>query len=194
MRDRQTADLLEAMKKAATAMKRAGLPFALAGGGAAYARGAAMPTHDIDFVILEEDADAVAKALADSGMRIAHPPEGWLIKAYDGDSMVDLIFKIADEPVTPELLARAEQLEVSAVRMPVLDATDLVLSWLRAFSEHHADFAATLTLVRPVREQADWNKIRRETRDSPFAHAFLTLLEGLRVLPGGRGQMVEVER
>lgn len=179
--------LLDSMKKAAAALGRSGIPFALAGGAAAYARGAGPPAHDIDFVIGEQDADAAGKTLADCGMRIVHPPEGWLIKAYDGDSMLDLIFRLAGEPVTPALLQRAEELEVAAVRVPVLRGTDLVLSWLRSFSEHHADFASALTAVRPLREQVDWPAVREGCGGSPFAAAFLLLLERLQVIPPPEG-------
>jgi hypothetical protein len=179
--------LIDCMKRVAADLTRAGVPFALAGGGAAYARGAAAPTHDIDFVLCPDDATAAAGVLADGGMRIEHPPENWLVKAYDGAAMVDLIFKVNGRPVTPELLARAELMEVAAVRMPVLDATDLVISWLRSFTEHYADFAATLTLVRPLREQADWPRVRTETCGAPFAEAFLVLLERLGVIKAGEG-------
>jgi hypothetical protein len=44
-------------------------------------------------------------------------------------------------------------MNVEAVPMPVVTATDLAISWLAAFFEHHADFAGTLTCVRPLREQ-----------------------------------------
>ncbi len=52
------APLIETMKKAAAVLRQAAIPFALTGGAAAYARGAAPPVHDVDFVILPEDADA----------------------------------------------------------------------------------------------------------------------------------------
>src|SRR5207248_4124548 len=87
-----SAALLETMKRAATALRQAGLPFALAGGAAAYARGAAPPLHDVDFVIGQADAEAAAHALAACNMKVEHPPEGWLVKAFDGDEMVDLIY------------------------------------------------------------------------------------------------------
>jgi hypothetical protein len=177
--------LLETMKAAAAGLREAGVAFALAGGFAAYARGAAVPTHDIDFVIGRQDAAAAAAALAAQGMRIAEPPEGWLIKAFDGPRMVDLIFELAGHPDTGAVLARATEMDVAAVRMPVLVATDLVISWLCAFSEHYADFADTLTYVRPLREQVDWHEVRRQTCDSPFAEAFLLLLHRLQVLPPG---------
>jgi len=187
-----SAALLATMKKAAMILRQAGVPLALAGGAAAYARGAAPPLHDVDFVIGEADADDAAHALAASGMTIERPPEGWLIKAFDGDQMIDLIFSLGGHPVTRELLDRAEEMDVEAIRLPVLDATDLAISWLRSFSEHHADFAGALTNVRPMREQVDWDLVRRETAGSAFARAFLVLLEGLDVIaaaeePAGTG-------
>lgn len=174
--------LIDTLKAAASALLSAGVPFALAGGSAAYARGAAPPFHDVDFVIMESDVSAAAKALTDAGMRVEFPPEDWLIKAFDDDRMVDLIFRLAGEPVTEELLRRADEMDVAAIRMPVLNATDLVLSWLKSFSEHHADFAGTLTCVRPLREQVDWATVRAEIGHSPFGHSFLVLLEGLKVI------------
>jgi hypothetical protein len=174
--------VLETLKRAATVMSKAGVPFALVGSVAAYARGGALPSHDVDFALMEQDVPAAEKALAGAGMDIVHPPEDWLVKAYDNGTLVDLIFRLSGDPVGPGLLSRAEELDVAAVRMPVVDATDLVLSWLRAFSEHHADFAMTLMHVRPLREQVDWERVRTEVGDSPFAGAFLVLLERLQVL------------
>jgi hypothetical protein len=174
--------VIGALKRAAAAMHKAGVPFALVGSAAAYARGGALPSHDVDFVLMEQDVPAAAKTLAGIGMEIVHPPEDWLVKAYDDGTLVDLIFRLSGEPVGPDLLSRAEEFDVAAIRMPVVAATDLVLSWLRAFSEHHADFAVTLTHVRPLREQVDWERVRAETAGSPFARAFLVLLEQLHVL------------
>lgn len=179
--------LLDTLKRAATVLRDVGLPYALAGGGAAYARGAALPTHDVDFVIMETDKDAAAAAFESCGMRVERPPEGWLIKAFDDDRMIDLIFQLAGHPDTRAVLDRAEEMNVAAVPMPVLTATDLAISWLASFSEHYADFATTLTCVRPLREQVDWARVRAETGGSPFATAFLVLLSELRVLPQEEG-------
>ncbi len=176
--------LIDTLKKAATVLRDQGLPFALAGGGAAYARGAAPPVHDVDFAIREADAEAAARAFTAQGMRVEVPPEGWLIKAYDDDRMVDLIFRLAGHQDMDAVLGRAEEINVAAVPMPVLSATDLTIGWLSAFSEHHADFAATLTCVRPLREQVDWGRVCAETAESPFATAFLVLLRELRIWTG----------
>jgi Uncharacterised nucleotidyltransferase len=179
--------LLDTLKKAAMVLRDAGLPFALAGGTAAYARGGGLPVHDLDLVILESDVEAAASALRDGGMRVERPPEGWLIKAFDDDRMVDLIFRLAGHPDTRALLDRAEELPVAAVPMLVISATDLVISLLRAFSEHHADFAIALTCVRPLREQVDWPRVRDQVAGAPFAEAFLILLERLGIGEGGKG-------
>lgn len=174
--------LLGTLKKAATVLRDEGLPFALAGGAAAYARGASLPMHDVDFVIHEADTRAVARAFEARGMRVEVPPEGWLIKAYDENRMVDLIFRLAGHPDMRAVLDRAGEVSVAAVPMPVVSATDLAIAWLAAFSEHHADFAATLTCVRPLREQVDWGRVRAATAGSPFAAAFFVLLRELRIL------------
>jgi len=42
--------LIDTLKKAAGVLRDEDLPYALAGGAAAYARGAMPPTHDVDFV------------------------------------------------------------------------------------------------------------------------------------------------
>jgi hypothetical protein len=174
--------LIDTLKRAAGVLRDESLPFALAGGAAAYARGAAPPTHDVDFVIREADADAAARALEAQGMRIEIPPEGWLIKAYDEDRMIDLIFRLSGHLDMQAVLNRAEEMNVAAVLMPVVTATDLAIAWLASFSEHHADFAGTLSCVRPLREQVDWNRVRAETAGSAFATAFLILLRELRIL------------
>lgn len=176
------AGLLALMATAADALTCAGVPFALAGGAAAYARGGTPPEHDVDFVIRPQDVRAATTALAGAGLRVVDPPEDWLVKAFDGDAMLDVIFCLSDEPVTADLLGRAGVLEVQGVRLPVLAATDLAISWLRAFSEDYADFGRVLAMVRPIREQADWAAVRAATRGSAFADAFLVLLERLHVI------------
>lgn len=66
--------------------------------------------------------------------------------------------------------------------MPVLSATDLVSGLLAAFSEHHCDFGAVLSVVRPLREKIDWRQVRAEQGDAPMPAAFLYLLERLQVI------------
>ncbi|WP_167367986.1 nucleotidyltransferase family protein [Streptomyces agglomeratus] len=179
----RTQAILEAAKRVASRLKSCGLPFALVGSVAAYAHGVpASFQHDADFCILREDAEAVTEALEAAGIEVRVPPEDWLIKAHSHGEEIDLIFELARQPVTRELLSRAQTLPVDSVHMPVLSPTDLMSSQLHAFSEHHCDFGAVLPIARTLREKIDWDRLRREHQDSPMPDAFLYLLERLHVI------------
>jgi hypothetical protein len=62
--------------------------------------------------------------------------------------------------------------------MPV---DDLLVSKLLSLSEHHLDFGRALEISRSLREQIDWDDVRRRTQHSPFARSFLNLLAELGV-------------
>jgi hypothetical protein len=165
-------------------LKKKEHPFALAGSVAVYAHGGTQNLqHDVDFCIRPEDAGAVAATLHEAGLTVYTPPEDWLLKAVCLGQQVDLIFELAHEPVTREMLDRAEELSVDSVLMPVLSPTDLVRSLLAAFSEHHCDFGAVLPIARTLREKIDWDEVRRTCGDAPMPAAFFFILERLEIIP-----------
>lgn len=174
--------LLETLKRTAAALTEASVEFAVTGSAAAYARGAGPPHKDVDFVLLERDVAHALDALASIGLQPFNPPEDWLVKAYDEERLVDLIFRPVGRPVTPELLHRAERLDIAGLGVPVVTATDLMTMQLLALAEHACDFTDALGQARVVREQVDWGQVREETADSPFAYAFLVLLERLHII------------
>ncbi|CAM5633176.1 nucleotidyltransferase family protein [Streptomyces fumanus] len=181
--DRNQA-ILQAAKQVGALLKKTGLPFALAGSVAVYAHGGTQNLqHDVDFCIRPQDADAVAGALAEAGLTVYTPPEDWLLKATCLGQQVDLIFELAHEPVSTELLDRAEELSVDSVLMPVLSPTDLLGGLLAAFSEHHCDFGAVLPIARTLREKIDWDALRRARGDEPMPAAFFYILERLEIVP-----------
>ena len=175
-------EMCEAMKKGAGALRDAGIPFVLGGGLAAWARGGPPSNHDVDFLVKPEDADRAVHALEDAGMRIQRPPEGWLLKAFDGDVMVDVIFEPATGAVDDALIERAEEREVMSARMRVLALEDIMASKLLALNETHLDFAGSLEVARAVREQVNWEEVRERTRESPYAKAFFALVEELGIV------------
>lgn len=175
--------ILEATKQVAAVLKRNDHDFALAGSVAVYAHGGTGNLqHDADFCIKPEDAEAVAATLEEAGLAVYAPPEDWLLKAKCLGQDIDLIFELAHQPVTAELLGRAVELPVDSVRMPVLAPTDLMRALLAAFSEHHCDFGAVLPIARQLREMVDWQAVRDECGDAPMPSAFLYLLERLDVI------------
>jgi hypothetical protein len=167
------------------ALKRAGIPFALCGGYAAWARGAPEPEHDADFLVAEVDARRAAEGLAAGGLRVEEPPEDWLVKVVDGEDFVDVLWRAGGAPVDPALVARADVLPVLSVEMPVLTATDVLATKLAALDEHYCDFSRLLPTARALREQVDWDRVRRDVAHNDFAVVFLVLLERLGIVEGG---------
>ena len=164
-------------------LKQGDIGFALGGGYAGWALGGPEPEHDVDFVVADADAVRAKQVLADAGLRVEQPPEDWLFKVFDGDAMVDLVFRTANVPVEAPLLGRAVDVEVLSVRMPVLSATDLLVTKMLALTEHACDYGKVLPSARALREQVDWPQVREATAHNPFAAALLVLLERLEVAP-----------
>ena len=175
--------IVDTMKKAAAILRDAEIPFALAGGLGAWPRGGPATDHDVDFYVKPDDAERAQRALVDAGMQPHDPPEDWLLKVYDDDVLIDLIFRPSGGPVTDEELARAEELEVLAMRVPVAPLEDILATKLLALTEQEPDFSGVLELARSVREQVDWDDVRERTTQSPFAKAFFTLAEELAIAP-----------
>jgi hypothetical protein len=172
------------MKKAAGALRAADIPFALAGGLAVWARGGPRTEHDVDFLVRPADAERALQVLVDAGMRGERPPEGWLLKAWDDGTMIDLIYEPRGGPVDDAWFDRAEELDVYATTMPVASLGDVLVTKLLALNEQNLDYSGVLEMARSVREQIDWDYVRERTAGSPYAAAFLTLLEELNVVSG----------
>lgn len=179
----EQAALREALKATAVALKKSGLAFALGGGYASWAHGGPEPDHDVDFVITEADAERAAKVLRNAGLRVEQPPEDWLFKVFTEDAaMVDIIFRINGNPVDTALLERAQTYEVLSVQMPVISATDLVISKINALDEHTCDYSHLLPVARALREQVEWKRLREAVAGNDFGAVFLILLERLGIV------------
>ena len=166
--------LRSGLKRVAVALKESGVPFALAGGYAAWVRGAPEPEHDVDFLICESDADTTRKHLQARGIDTIDAAEDWLFKAQVDGIVVDVLLR--GQGLDPEgMLDRAETVSVLSVRMPVLTATDVTAEKLLALDEHYCDLSAVLPTLRALREQLDWTDLRSRVAGHPFAEAVLFL-------------------
>jgi hypothetical protein len=187
-------DLRDALKRAASALKAHGPAFALAGSYALWVYGGPEPVHDVDFVVAEPDTEAAALTLEKAGFHIERTPEDWLFKACVGeDFVIDVLHQLNGKPIDEALVTAAEEFDVLAIRMPVLSPTHVLTEKLESLNEHNCDFSALLPAVRAVREQADWEQIRRNTADNPFAVAFLVLTDRLGIT-GSPSRGVAVRR
>jgi predicted nucleotidyltransferase len=181
------AEIEHALKRAAAALRDAGVPFLLGGSLASWARGGPETRHDLDLMIRPSDVDTALEALTEAGMRPERPPEDWLVKAWDGDTLVDLIYCPKGLPVNDDLIARGEELSVLGMEMRVMALEDVMATKLLALTEHSLRYEGLLQIARALREQIDWAAVRARTESSPFARAFFTLAEGLDIVPAAPG-------
>src|SRR5215211_1545832 len=155
----------------------------LGGSLACWARGGPAVAGDLDFMVKPVDAERALEALVRVGMREERPPEQWLLKAWDGDHLVDIIFEAAGLPITDEVFDRADSLEVAAMRIPVMALEDVITTKLFAMNERSLDYEHVVQIARSLREQIDWDAVRDRTADSPYAAPFFTLVERLGIAP-----------
>jgi predicted nucleotidyltransferase len=191
------SDIEATLKKAAAALREAEIPFLLGGSLASWARGGPETRHDLDIMLKHEDAERALEALEQVGMRPERPPEEWLVKAWDGDVLVDLIYWPKGLPIDDEVIARGEEMPVLSMTVRVMALEDVIATKLNAMTEHSLRYESLLSIVRALREQVDWQAVRERTEDSPFARAFFVMLEGLGIVdlpaePPRRGATVRV--
>jgi Uncharacterised nucleotidyltransferase len=178
-------DIQDTLKRSAAALKDAGIDFVLAGGMACWARGGPATTHDLDYMVRPEDSDRALETLVAAGMRVERPPEEWLVKAWEGEVLIDLIFEPIGMVVDDELFDRSGVLDVLGISMNVMHVDDVLTAKLLALHEHYLDYEPLIDIARSLREQIDWPALRRRTDQSPYARAFFVIAEGLGISSEG---------
>jgi predicted nucleotidyltransferase len=180
--DTPFADIESTLKKAAATLRDAQIPFLLGGSLAAWARGGPDTQHDIDLMLKEEDVDRALAALEEAGFKRDIPPEDWLVKAWDGDVLVDLIHHARGLPIDDAVIGRGEELTIRSMHVRVMALEDVLTTKLMALTEHDLRYDSLLRISRALRERIDWDYVREHTAESPFARAFFVMLEGLGVV------------
>jgi predicted nucleotidyltransferase len=182
--------LLETMMHVAAALRDAEVPYLLAGSFAVWARGGPAHDTDLDFAIKTDDVERAIAALEAAGMRQKRTPEEWLAKVCEGDVQVDLIFDPAGLEIDDEVLERGDDIEVKGMTFRVMAIDDVMTTKLFAFKEHYLDYESTLEMARMVREQIDWDELRRRCAEYAYAKPFFTLAEELGVIGRPDGDVV----
>jgi predicted nucleotidyltransferase len=186
-------ELAAAMMTVAAALRDAEVPYLLAGSWAVWARGGPAHHTDLDFVVHERDAGRAMQAIVDAGLDECDTPEEWLRKAQSGNVEVDLIFNPAGLTVDDDALARGDDIEVNGMTFRVMSIDDVMTTKLFAFKEHYLDYEDILEMARTLREQIDWDELRRRCVGYPYAQPFFTLVEELGVIERSEGGVVEGE-
>ena len=174
-------ELTASLKRCAAWLRDAEVDFVLAGSLAAWARGGPPVSGDIDFLVRPAQVQRAREALLAHGLQVEQPPEGWLVKAWDQEALIDLIHEPAGLEVD-ETFERADTISVLSVDMPVMAVDDVLVNKLLSFEEHYIDFVGLLPFARALREQADWEAVRRRTDHSAIAVGFFAMAERLGIL------------
>ena len=183
------------MKRVAAALREAGVPHLLAGSYASWARGGPERRNDLDFVVKPDDLDAAMEALETHGMERVDNPEEWLSKVRDVNGvMVDVIHRPAGLPIDDAVIARGDDVEVAGMTFSVMALEDVLTTKLFAFKEHYLDYEAILEMARTLREQVDWEELRRRAGDYPYAKPFFVLAEELGVIERSNGGVAPPEQ
>ncbi len=150
------------------------IPYAIIGGIAASALSRPRSTHDIDFFIRPEDAEAALEALSRHGFETERTDERWLFKGWMGKMMVDVIFKSqGDIYFDDEMHRRARAIEYHGRKVPAVAPEDLIIIKCAVASEvgphHWHDALAVLSHA-----QVDWAYLMKRGRKA--ARRLLSLL------------------
>ena len=186
-------ELTRAMMDVAAALRNAEVPYLLAGSFAAWARGGPAHHTDLDFVLRKEDVHRAIEALVQAGLEQKPTPEEWLCKVRDGDVIVDLIHSPAGLEVDGEVMNRGDDIEVNGMTFRVMAIDDVMTTKLFAFKEHYLDYENVLEMARTLRDQIDWDELRRRCAGYPYAQPFFTLVEELGVIEKPTGERVSGE-
>jgi len=177
--DHPFADIERTFKRAVAALREAEIPFLVGGTLASWARGGPEPRKDLDIMVTPQDSERALAALAGMGMTPERSEEEWLLKARDGDVVVDVIHRPKGMTIDQSVIDRAEEMDLLAMGVRVMALEDVMVSKLLALSDHELDLESPLQIARSVREQIDWDDVATRTAESPYARAFLTLIEEL---------------
>jgi hypothetical protein len=175
--------IVESLRRTAAALRDADVRWCLSGSVASWARGGPETVNDLDLIVHPPDIDKAVAALEAVGMRSEVPPEGWLVKCWDGDVLVDLIHTVTGYEAVEEILERSEVMRVASLDVPVAQMEDVLTPKLLAFDEHYLDYTGALRAARALRELVDWAVVRDKTCHSPYARGFFALLEALEIIP-----------
>lgn len=174
--------IVESLRTAAAALRETDVRYCLSGSVASWARGGPETVNDVDLIVDPEHVPEAVKALEACGMRSEVPPEGWLVKLWDGEVLIDVIHTVTGYESVDEILDRAEVMRVASLDVPVAQMEDVLTPKLLAFDEHYLDYTGALRAARALREQIDWALLREKTCHSPYAQGFFGLLEALDII------------
>ena len=162
-------------------MKGHGIPYAVIGGYAVAAWGNVRTTRDIDILCSTRDLETLKSALSQSGMDFEHrmgdadDPISDVIRIRPGAPgtpyEIDFLAGIRGAP--PDLLARAREVSLDDLKIPIASPEDMVV--LKILGGSARDLEDARSIIRIQEGKLDLALLRRLCPDS-LRHICRTLL------------------
>jgi hypothetical protein len=174
----------DVLLRAAGALERAGIAYALMGGVVSAVQGRERYTRDVDVFVESQQAAAALEALSAAGFRTERTDPSWLYKAFWEDVLVDVIF-VSKGGVRFDEEARRHRrsIVVRGRAVPALGPEDMLIIKALATAEHVPRHWYDCLGILSTSE-LDWAYLVRRAR--PHARRVTSLLlyalsEGIRL-------------
>jgi hypothetical protein len=132
----------------------------LVGGAYAFARytGIVRETKDFDLFVRPADVDLTLEIFQRNGYRAQKTHSHWLAKAYDGENLIDIIYRAGNGlcEVDDSWFARAANEEVLGIPTQVCAAEEMI--WMKAYimERERYDGADIAHLLQSCAAKIDW--------------------------------------
>lgn len=169
-------NVLSKFKKATDLLSANGIDYLVFGGIAVWAYGRRRKTRDIDLLIRRQDAQRVLKILKEAGFYTEETDKHWIYKAAIDGVSIDLIFEAKGEfRLTPEILARKQEMKLDNFVFQIIDPENLLILKILAKKEiRPADWYDGLSMLFNLKEKFDWNYFQEKAK--PYAVKVLSFL------------------
>jgi predicted nucleotidyltransferase len=149
------------------AMEEARVRYAFIGGIASGGLGRPRSTHDIDLIVMPDDAETALRSLAKRGFKVERTDPSWLYKGFKENILVDIIFKSKGEIyLDNEMYQRLVKAEFHGKELKLVAPEDLLIIKAVAHGEltpsHWHDAIGLLSHAT-----IDWEYLLRRARRAP---------------------------
>ncbi len=161
--------VFEIFGEAARILNEAGVETCVMGGVAVWGYGRRRPTHDIDFLVCDEDADRALEALGEAGYRIERTDPHWIYKAFKDHVLVDIIFEVAGGEVPcRDVIDRRRKMTIEGIELDVISPEDLVAIKLAVFKPRRpADWYDAVLVIKGTGGKLDWDYLIMRSQAHP---------------------------
>jgi predicted nucleotidyltransferase len=157
--DNLPVETAESYRRAMRLLNEAGISFFIGGAYAlAHHSGIVRHTKDLDVFLKAEDRNRALATLDRAGYETEIRYEYWLAKAFQGEDMVDLIYRSPNgvSTITDEWLERAVRTKVLGVPAKLCSAEHMVLSKCYVMNNDRNDLADVMHLLLGAAGSMDW--------------------------------------